>query len=74
MNAIKNMKEAFDGNNIITKVMQGRNGRIRIDAKSRFYIPDMNNFYSEWCTKKYADKLAKERYGCKVREINCTQH
>ena len=36
---------------IITKVMQGYNGKIRIDAKTRFHISDESNFFSEWCTK-----------------------
>jgi len=74
MKAIKNIKEAFEGNNIITKVMTGLNGKVRIDAKTRFHQADMDNFFSEWCTEKYADKLSKDRNGCKVRQLNCTQH
>ena len=32
---------------IITKVMQGYDGKIRIDAKTMLHIADESNFFSE---------------------------
>jgi hypothetical protein len=58
MKAIKSIKQVFESDNVIlTKVLQGRNGIVRIDAKTRFRVPDMDNNFSEWCTEKYASKL-----------------
>lgn len=48
---------------IITKVMQGYNGKIRIDAKTRFHIADESNFFSEWCTKKICRQYIYEQMG-----------
>jgi len=70
MNAIKSIKQAFtDGNVIITSIHQGYNKRVRIDAKTRHRIPDTNNFFSEWCSEKYANQLALENYGKKLNEF-----
>ena len=52
------VKEMFENDNlIITKIMQGQKGKVRIDAKRRFHIADEPDFFSEWCSKIYADKL-----------------
>ena len=67
--AIRSVKEAFEGNNIIIKILQGYNGVVLVDAKSRNWKPDMENFFSKWCTEKYADRLAMENYGKKVRDF-----
>lgn len=55
---------------IITKVMQGYNGKIRIDAKTRFHIADESNFFSEWCTKKYADNIYMNKWEKKIQITN----
>lgn len=59
------IKEVVTSDNwIIKKVLQGRDGLIRIDATTRYHIADGQNFFSEWCTKKYVDKLrSDEGYG-----------
>lgn len=63
MKAIKSVKQAFESDNvIITKIMQGR-GIVRIDARTRHHIADADNFFSEWVSFKYADKLCREHYG-----------
>lgn len=59
---------------IITKVLQGYNGKIRIDAKTRFYIPDEANFFSKWVSKTYADRIRQEEGLKPVNELNCFQY
>jgi hypothetical protein len=45
---------------IITKVMQGYNGKVRIDAKRRFHKDDSQNLFCEWVTLKYANRCRRE--------------
>lgn len=45
---------------IITKVIQGYNGEVRIDAKRRFHKADEPNFFSEWVSLKYANRCRRE--------------
>ena len=67
-----NLKEVVNSDNwIITKIIQGRHGKIRVDAKTRFHIADGVNFYSEWITKDYADRLLREKCGKKSNELSC---
>jgi hypothetical protein len=54
----------------ITKVMQGFGGRIRVDARRRSYEADGVNFFSEWCSRKYADRLRMEYFGTKLNITN----
>lgn len=69
--AIKSIKEAFESDNaIITNIMQGLNGVVRVDAKTRFYEPDRNNRLSIWCTRAYANKLSRENHGKNIDELN----
>ena len=75
MKSIKSAKQVFESSNvIITKVMRGINGVVRIDAKTRNWQADKDNFYSEWITLEYANKLCNENYGKNVYELNVTQH
>lgn len=75
MKAIKSVKQAFESDNvIITKVLQGLNGMVRIDAKTRFHQADKDNFFSEWVTEKYANKLSIERFGKKVSELKAYEY
>lgn len=40
---MKNIKEVFENDNIIiTNITQGKNGRVRIDAKTRHYLAMQN--------------------------------
>jgi hypothetical protein len=48
---------------IITKVIPGCNGQIRIDAKTRFWIPDGENFFSRWTSCKYANSIHRSFFG-----------
>lgn len=69
MRAIKSVKQAIESDNVIvTKVWQGLNGMVRIDAKTRHYVADVNNFLSEWVSYKYAERLYKEKTGKKLTD------
>lgn len=59
------------GDWIITKVMQGYNGLVRIDAKRRFHKADDSNFFSKWVKESYADKCLRDVGKKSVREMNC---
>lgn len=64
--SIKEVLTNCTGSWIITKVMQGYGGKVRIDAKRRFYKPDSQNFFSEWCSRKYADSIMMAEHGRKL--------
>jgi len=67
----KSIKEVFEGDWIITKISQGYNGVVRIDAKRRHHIADEKIFFSEWCTEKYANRLSQDNYGKNVSDFSC---
>ena len=75
MKAIRTAKQAFESGKI-TKIIQGHNGKVRVDARVRNFnqYPDMDRFYSEWITRKYANKLCMENYGKKVNEMNIYEY
>ena len=55
------VKQVIQSDNwIITKVLAGRDGVVRIDARTRFHIADGQNFFSEWHSLKYINRLRKE--------------
>lgn len=56
---------------IITNVLQGYNGQIRINAKTRFHVPDEENFFSKWVSKKYANRIRREEGLKPLQELNC---
>ena len=56
---------------IITKVMQGYNGSIRIDARRRFTAADGVNFFSEWTKKNYVNRVRRD---AGLNEIEITQY
>ena len=69
------VKKVFESENwIITKVMQGRGGKVRVDAKRRFPVADESSFFSEWCSKRYADNLSRERFGKKTNELRAWEY
>lgn len=45
---------------IITKVKQGYDGMVRIDAKMRFREPDISPFFSEWGKLSYINRCRRE--------------
>lgn len=63
--AITSVRQCLtDRNAIITKIMLGRRGdMVRIDARTRNYIADMDNFFSAWVKLRYANALCREIYG-----------
>lgn len=64
------IKEVFESDNwMITEILQGFGGNVRINAKRRFHVADKSSFFSGWCTEKYANKLAVENYGKKVTDF-----
>lgn len=71
MKAIVSAKQAFESDNvIITAIHQGNRNNVRIDAKTRYHIADKDNFFSEWVSLSYANKLALSNYGKKVNEFS----
>lgn len=72
--AINNVKEVFEGDVKIIKILQGSHHKVRIDAKTRFYESDKENFFSKWVTEKYANQLALENFGKKVNEFSVYQY
>lgn len=71
MKAIKSVKQCFESDNvIITKIIQGHNGMVRVDARTRYNVPDADNFFSRWVQVKYTDRLSMERYGKKTSNMN----
>ncbi len=67
-NSIKNVINSDNWS--ITNIMQGYNGLIRIDAKTRNRIADGENHFSKWCSEKYANVFLKNKYGKKAHEMN----
>lgn len=51
---------------IITRVHQGYNGQVRIDAKTRFYIDNGQNHFSKWTSYKYANSIHRKHFGCNL--------
>ena len=51
---------------IITKVTQGYNGLVRVDAKRRFPIANQSSFFSEWGNIRYINRLYMEKHDRKI--------
>ena len=69
--AIKNVKEAFESDSIIiTKIKQGFDKKVLVDAKTRFHKPDMDNFFSKWVSEDYANRMARDNYGKNIYEFS----
>jgi len=72
---MKSIKEVFENRNIIiTNILQGKNNQVRIDARTRFHIPDARNHFSKWCSLEYANRLSQERFGKKVTELRAFRY
>lgn len=67
------VKFAFESM-IITKIMQGYKGMVRVDAKRRYGVADEEMFLSKWVTRKYADTLAQENYGKNCSNFACYEY
>jgi hypothetical protein len=67
-------KEVFSNNHewIIIEVLSNLwdDRKFRIRAKRRFGRSS-NNFYCDWLTPKYADKLAREYYQKPILDFKC---
>ena len=67
-------KEVFSNDHewIITEILGNlwNDRQIRISAKRRFGRSS-NNFYCDWITPKYADKLAREYYQKPILDFKC---
>lgn len=58
------IKEVITAKNwIITRVYQGCDGQIRIDAKTRFWVADGENFFSRWTSYDYANRIHRAYFG-----------
>jgi hypothetical protein len=69
MRAIKSVKQAIESDNVIvTKILQGYNGTVRVDARTRHHVADADNFLSEWVSYKYAERLYREKTGKKLTD------
>ena len=65
------LKDMFKNDMIITKILQGCNGDVRIDCKRRHFKADEKNTFSEWSSRSYANRLAKENYFKEIEEFDC---
>ena len=55
------LKEVVTSDNwLIYKVKQGYKGRVRIDAYTRFHRADESDFFSEWGTIQYINRVRRE--------------
>lgn len=66
MKAIKSVKEVFESDSVIITAIHQGHGTVRVDARTRFHKPDMDNFFSNWVTFEYANRLCKENKGYKI--------
>ena len=55
---------------IIEKALQGSNNRVRIDARTRYHIPDGINRYSEWLSIDYVNRIRRQNGLCRIQESN----
>lgn len=53
---------------IITKAKQGFGGKVRIDARTRFHVADGQNFYSEWLSITYVNRIRRENGLCPIQD------
>ena len=58
----------------VVKAMQGRNGRVRIDARRRFHRADEQNNYSEWLSVGYVNHIRREEGLCRIQESNVFEY
>ena len=67
-----NFKSVFNTNNwIIYNILESLDGtRFRIDAITRFYKDDGVNFFSEWGSADYLNRLCRENYGKKIHQMS----
>lgn len=59
---------ATSGKWIVDKATQGCNNKVRIDAHTRFHEADGVNFYSEWLSLSYVNRIRRENGLCKIQE------
>lgn len=53
-------KEVLTSQNwIITRISQGYNGMVRIDAKRRYHVTDRTDFFSKWVKLSYANRVSR---------------
>lgn len=68
MNNLKEVFENKDNNVIITKILKG-DRLYRVDARTRNHIADGVNFYSEWGSANYINRLSRLRFGKNVEDL-----
>ena len=68
------IKDVFESDSwVITKIKQGRY-HVRVDARRRFFNREKDNFFSEWVSISYADRLARDNYGMGVRHFSVYEY
>jgi hypothetical protein len=60
------IKEVFQSDWIITKVLQGSRDKVRIDARHRYQA----KFVSKWVSFAYANKLCRENYNKRIDKLS----
>lgn len=55
---------------IITQIIQGYRGMIRVDARTRYYQSDSINWFSGWVSEKYFNRLRFNLGKCRAKEMN----
>lgn len=58
----------FSGNWYIEKAIQGYDGKCRITARTKYHIPDGINFYQEWLSIKYVNRIRAEKGYTKIQD------
>lgn len=67
-----NVKEVINNDNwIITCIRQGRDGIVRVDARTRYWVCDGINMFSDWYSIGYIDRLLLDKYGKKHKDMKC---
>lgn len=68
-------KKVFESDNwVITKIINNKNKTVRIDAHTRFLLPDKQNRFSEWISLQYANRLSRENFGKNVDNFQCYKY
>lgn len=67
-----NFKSVFNTHNwVIYNILESRDGtKFRIDAQTRFHQADGINFFSNWGSAEYLNRLCLESYGKKIHQMS----
>lgn len=67
-------KDVVNGDWIIKAAKQGRGKRVRITAQRRFHKADQPDFYQEWLTIDYVNRIRREAGLCKIQDSKAWEY